>query len=165
MWGILEVFVATIVICTMTALVILTTGIYDPARALNAIHSGDFSGVAVGVALTSSSFAVVLGRAGETVVSVCLLLFAFSSILGWSYYGETALNWFVRGKAVPPLWRLIFLSVTVAGSVVDVGLVWQLVDLFTALMSLPNLAALLVLSPQVLDSLSEYLKSQKHSRL
>ena len=165
MWGVLEVFVATIVICTMTALVILTTGIYDPSRALNAIHSGDFSGVAVGVALTSSSFAVVLGRAGEMVVSVCLLLFAFSSVLGWSYYGETALNWFVRGKAVRPLWRAVFLCVTVLGSVIDVEFVWQLVDLFTALMSLPNLAALLVLSPQVMDSLSEYLKSQKHSRL
>ena len=113
--------------------------------------------------LTSSSIAAVLGRAGESIVSVCLLLFAFSSVLGWSYYGETALNWFVRGKSVRPIWRAVFLCVTVAGSVVEVGFVWQLVDLFTALMALPNLGALLVLSPQVLDSLNEYLKSQKHS--
>lgn len=161
MWGILEVFVATMVICTMTALVILTTGIYDPTRALNAIRSDNFSNVAVGVELTSASFAAVLGRAGEGIVSVCLLLFAFSSLLGWSYYGETALNWFVRGKAVRPLWRVVFLSVTVVGSVAEVGFVWQLVDLFTALMALPNLGALLALSPQVLDSLNEYLKSRK----
>lgn len=164
MWGILEVFVATIVICTMTALVILTTGIYDPAQALSAIRSGDFSGVAVGVALTASSFAVVLGSAGEGMVCICLVLFAFSSVLGWSYYGEAALGWFVRGKMARVLWRVVFLAVIVVGSTVDVGLVWQLVDLFTALMALPNLAALLVLSPQVLDSLNDYLKCKKHSR-
>lgn len=164
MWGILEVFVATVVICTMTALVILTAGIYDPVQALEAIRSGDFSNVAVGVALTSSSFAVVLGRWGEGIVCVCLLLFAFSSVLGWSYYGERALNWFVRGRLVRPLWRTAFLVITVAGSVGEVGLVWQLVDLFTALMALPNLAALLVLSPRILDSLNEYLKRQTHPR-
>ena len=164
MWGILEVFAATVVICTMTALVILTAGIYDPVRALDAIRSGDFANVAVGAALTSASFAVALGRWGEVSVCVCLLLFAFSSVLGWSYYGECALNWVVRGRWVRPLWRAVFLGVTVAGSVGEVGFVWQLVDLFTALMALPNLMALLVLSPQVLDSLNEYLKIQKHSR-
>lgn len=158
MWGILEVFVATLVICTMTALVILTTGVYDPAQALTAIRSGDFTGTGVGVPLTAASFAVVLGRAGEWLVSVCLLLFAFSSLLGWSYYGETALSWLLKGKGWKNVWRAVFLAVTVAGSVGDVGFVWQLVDLFTALMALPNLAALLALSPQVLESLKAYLK-------
>lgn len=164
MWGILEVFTATLVICTMTALVILTTGIYDPVPARHAIVSGDFSGVEVGVPLAAASFAVVLGRAGEWVVSVCLLLFAFSSLLGWSYYGEAALGWLVKGKHRNIVWRLVFLAVTVVGSVGEVGLVWQLVDLFTALMALPNLAALLALSPQVMDSLNDYLSAQKASR-
>ncbi len=159
MWGILEVFAATLVICTMTALVILTTGVYDPAQALTAICSGDLSGVGVGVPLTAASFAVVLGRAGEWVVSVCLLLFAFSSLLGWSYYGETALGWLVRGREWKTVWRAVFLGMTVVGSVGEVSLVWQLVDLFTALMALPNLAALLALSPQVLDSLRAYLRT------
>jgi len=163
MWGILEVFTATLVICTMTALVILTTGVYDPAQAQIAISSGDFSGVEMGVPLAAASFAVVLGRAGEWVVSVCLLLFAFSSLLGWSYYGEAALGWLVKGKYRHMVWRIVFLSVTVAGSVGDVSFVWQLVDLFTALMALPNLAALLALSPQVLDSLNHYLSTQKGS--
>lgn len=159
MWGILEVFVATLVICTMTALVILTTGIYTPERALQAIGSGEFSAVQMGADLTADSFAVVLGRAGEWVVSVCLLMFAFSSLLGWSYYGEMSLGWLVKGgRRQQALWRTVFLAVTVAGSVGDVGAVWQLVDLFTALMALPNLAALLVLSPQVLESLKTYLK-------
>ena len=164
MWGILEVFVATIVICTMTALVILTTGIYDPEQALVAIRSGDISGVGVGVPLTAASFGVVLGRAGEWVVSVSLLLFAFSSLLGWSYYGEAALGWLVKGRGWRPVWRAVFLGAAVAGSVGNVELVWQLVDLFTALMALPNLAALLVLSPQVLESLKDYLNQQKGSR-
>jgi AGCS family alanine or glycine:cation symporter len=164
MWGILEVFTATLVICTMTALVILTTGIYDPAQALGAIRSGDFSGVEIGVPLTAASFAVVLGRTGEWVVSVCLLMFAFSSLLGWSYYGEAALGWLVKGKYRNVVWRIAFLAATVVGSVGDVSFVWQLVDLFTALMALPNLAALLILSPQVLDSLNRYLSTEKRSR-
>jgi len=159
LWGILEVFVATILICTMTALVILTAGVYDPAQALGAIQSGDLSGSAVGVPLTAASFAVVLGKAGEGIVSVCLLLFAFSSLLGWSYYGETALGWLVRGRGWRSVWRVVFLAVTVVGSVGDVSVVWQLVDLFTALMALPNLAALLALSPQVLKCWGEYKKA------
>lgn len=159
LWGILEVFVATILICTMTALVILTTGVYDPAQALTAIRSGDLAGSAVGVPLTAASFAVVLGRAGEGVVSVCLLLFAFSSLLGWSYYGESALGWLVKEEKLRPVWRAVFLAVTVVGSVGEVGVVWQLVDLFTALMALPNLAALLALSPQVLERWREYKKA------
>jgi len=160
MWGILEVFVATLVICTMTALVILVSGVYDPAQALNSIRSGDFSGVGVGVPLTAASFAVVLGKGGEWVVSLCLLLFAFSSLLGWSYYGQTALGWLARGKGWKTVWRVVFLGTTVLGSVGEVSLVWQLVDLFTALMALPNLAALLALSPQIMDSLNTYLKTQ-----
>ena len=164
MWGILEVFVATLLICTMTALVILVSGVYDPAQALDSIRSGDLSGVGIGVPLTAASFAVVLGRGGEWVVSLCLLLFAFSSLLGWSYYGETALGWLVRGGGWKAVWRVVFLGTTVLGSVGEVSLVWQLVDLFTALMALPNLAALLVLSPQIMDSLNTYLKTQKTFR-
>ena len=158
MWGILEVFVATPVICTMTALVILTAGVYDPAGALGAIGAEDLSGALVGVPLTAASFAVVLGAAGEGIVSVCLLMFAFSSLLGWSYYGESALGWLLRGRRWRPVWRGVFLIVAVAGSVGELELVWQLVDLFTALMALPNLAALLWLSPQVLQSINEWLE-------
>lgn len=165
MWGILEVFAATLLICTMTALVILTTGIYTPETAVRAVESGDFSGVQVGAELTAASFSVVLGRAGEWLVSVCLVMFAFSSLLGWSYYGEAALGWLVKeGKWQRKLWRVVFLAVTAAGSVGNVGFVWQLVDLFTALMALPNLAALLVLSPQVMESLNDYLKRKKDFR-
>ncbi len=159
LWGILEVFVATILICTVTALVILSAGVYDPARAL-----GSGSGAAVaGVPLAAASFAVVLGKAGEWVVSVCLVLFAFSSLLGWSYYGETALEWLVKGKKWRACWRAVFLLTTVLGSVGDVGFVWQTVDLFTALMALPNLGALLTLSPQALRCWREYIDEKNGS--
>lgn len=152
LWGILEVFVATILICTVTALVILTARVYDPTRALE----DSASAALVGVPLAAASFAVVMGKAGEWVVSICLVLFAFSSLLGWSYYGETALGWLATGAAWRPLWRGVFLLMTVLGSVGDVGLVWQTVDLFTALMALPNLGALLALSPRALACWQEY---------
>lgn len=147
MWGILEVFVATLLICTMTALVILTCGVFDPA---------DPAALA-GVPLTAASFSVVLGGAGEWVVNLCLLLFAFSSLLGWSYYGRTAAEWLAGDWAARWLWPVVFLGVTVLGSITPTGQAWQLVDLFTALMALPNLAALLVLSPHVLKQLRDYL--------
>ena len=152
MWGILEVFVATLLICTMTALVILTCGVFDPV---------DPAALA-GVPLTAASFSVVLGGAGEWVVNVCLLLFAFSSLLGWSYYGRAAVEWLAGRWAARWLWPAAFLAVTVLGSITPTGEAWQLVDLFTALMALPNLAALLVLSPGVLRNLNDYL-AQKDS--
>ena len=160
MWGILEVFVATLLVCTVTALVILTAGVYDPEQALGAIASGDLTGLPVGAPLTAQSFAVVLGEAGSAVVSVCLLLFAFSSLLGWSYYGEVALGWLLGGTWWRKGYRAVFLVVAAAGSVGDLALVWELVDLFTALMALPNLAALVLLAPQALACMREYLDSQ-----
>jgi len=157
LWGIVEVFVATVLICTVTALVILSAGIYDPARALN-----DPTGwIEPGVPLAAASFAVVMGKAGECVVAVCLVLFAFSSLLGWSYYGQTALEWLVKGKKIRFVWQAAFLLMAVIGSVGEVGFVWQTVDLFTALMALPNLGALLVLSPQILACGWEYLSDKK----
>ena len=157
LWGIVEVFVATVLICTVTALVILTAGVYDPVLAIN----GGLGHVEPGVPLAAASFAVVMGTAGEWVVSVCLALFAFSSLLGWSYYGQAALEWLVKGKTSLLVWRTVFLGMTVLGSVGDVGFVWQTVDLFTALMALPNLGALLALSPQILACGREYLHDKK----
>ena len=69
-------------------------------------------------------------------------------------------SWVVGAGQRKTVWRVVFLGTTVLGSVGEVSLVWQLVDLFTALMALPNLAALLVLSPQIMDSLNTYLKTQ-----
>ncbi len=154
MWGMLEVFVATLLVCSVTALVILTAGVFDPAAG---------GAQTAPVLLASQSFSAVLGGVGAWVVDVCLLLFAFSSLLGWSYYGQSAAQWLLGPWAAGRLWPVCFLAVAVLGSVTPTEQAWQLVDLFTALMALPNLGALLVLSPQVVRELNDYLAQKDRS--
>ena len=104
----------------------------------------------LGAPLSAAAFSTVFGPFGGAFVSVCLLLFAFTSLLGWSYYGERGLASLTgngRGRGV---YRLLFLTMIVLGSVSDLTCVWQLADLFNALMALPNLLALLLLSPEAL---------------
>lgn len=144
-WAMVEVFVATGVVCTVTALVILVAGVYDPTCLGNV----------TGVELAARSFAAVLGPAGRWLVTVSLSLFAFTSVVGWCYYGQTAARW-LFGPDSGRVWRIVFLAVTAAGGLWDTQSLWQSVDLFTALMSLPNLVALIVLSPQVLKCFFAY---------
>lgn len=146
MWGILEVFISTILVCSVTALVILVSGIYDPAAALTQIQAG--AAAPLGAPMTAAAFSAVLGPPGSAVVAVSLLLFAFSSILGWSYYGQQALRYLSGGERLTLAYRLVFLACIVLGAVADAGWVWQLVDLCNALMALPNLTALILLAPQ-----------------
>lgn len=145
MWGIFEVFLSTVAVCTVTALVILVSGVWDPSA----------PGALTGAPLTAAAFGSVLGRAGEGVVALSLLLFAFSSILGWSYYGQQALE-FLSGERLLPLYRAVFLLCALAGAVWEGNSLWQLVDLCSALMALPNLAALLLLAPQALADLRRW---------
>jgi len=151
LWGMFEVFFATLVVCTATALVILCAGVYDP--------TAGGAGTDVGVSLAADSFGRVLGQPGAWVVEASVVLFAFSSVLGWSFYGQTAMEWLFTGRWVKPTWLCAFLSACVWGSVAPSELVWQLVDLFSALMALPNLTALLFLSPQALNLLQKHLNS------
>lgn len=134
MWGIFEVFLSTLVVCTVTAMVIL----------ISPISSSGLSGAP----LTAAAFSAVLGPAGGGLVALSLLLFAFSSILGWSYYGQQALE-FLSPKAPLSLYRALFLLCTLAGAVWEPAAAWLLTDLCNALMALPNLAALLLLFPHV----------------
>ena len=137
MWGIFEVFVSTLLVCTVTALVILVSGVYVPEEALRQLP------------------------AGEWVVALSLILFAFSSILGWSCYGQQGLRYLTGGDRFLPLYRAVFLGCIVLGAVSDVSPLWQLVDLCNALMALPNLTALLLLSPQALGCLRAWAGTQK----
>ena len=161
MWGIFEVFVSTLLVCSVTALVILVSGVYVPEEALRQLQSGQVPGSSLGVPLTSRAFASVLGSAGEWVVALSLILFAFSSILGWSCYGQQGLRYLTGGDRFLPLYRAVFLGCIVLGAVSDVSPLWQLVDLCNALMALPNLTALLLLSPQALGCLRAWAKTQK----
>ncbi|MEG2455362.1 MAG: alanine/glycine:cation symporter family protein [Oscillospiraceae bacterium] len=150
MWGIFEVFIATLVVCTITALVILVTGVYDAQAALLAIAAGTTAEMPVGAPLSVLAFSTVFGRWGGAFVAICLLLFAFTSLLGWSYYGERGLSHLTGTTRWTPVYRGVFLLCIVAGSVGDLAAVWDLADVLNGLMALPNLAALLLLSPEAL---------------
>lgn len=136
MWGILEVFCSTLVVCTVTALAIL-------------VSSPDLTQPG-GADTTAAAFGRALGPAGELIVALSLLLFAFSSILGWSYYGQQALRFLAGSDKFLPLYQLAFLLCIPLGAVLDSGSLWAMVDLSDALMALPNLIGLLVLAPEVL---------------
>lgn len=135
-----QTFIDTIVVCTMTGLVIILTGAWN---------SGD-----TGAELTSMAF-----RAGFTggayIVTIGLILFAFSTILGWSYYGEKSIEYLLGEGAIKP-YRYVFILVVGVGAVARLEFVWALSDTFNGLMAIPNLIGLLALSPVIVKITREY---------
>ncbi|NLF34947.1 MAG: alanine:cation symporter family protein [Clostridiales bacterium] len=164
MWGIFEVFVATLVVCTMTALVILTSGVYSEEAALAAIEHGMADSAMAGAPLCAAAFSTVLGRWGGPFVALCLLMFAFTSIMGWSYYGERGLATLTGRRGAVPVFRVLYLGGVLAGSVGELAVVWQLVDVCNGLMALPNLIALLLLSPEALRLWRTWVKGQRQGK-
>lgn len=160
MWGIFEVFSATVVVCTVTALVILTSGVYDLAEAQAALQSGDIPPSLLGAPLTGAAFATVFGKLGPVIVSVSLLLFAFTSLLGSSYYGQRGVEFLTGSRAALWGYRAVYLVMIVAGCLGDVTVVWQLVDVINGLLALPNLITLLLLSPVAIKLIQDF----SHSR-
>lgn len=156
MWGIFEVFFATLVICTMTALVILTSGVYTPETALDAIASGAVDDSMLGAPLSIRAYSTVLGPVGGIFVVSCLILFAFTSLLGACYYGEQCIAFLTGSRRVIPFYRLFFLAACVLGSVGDLSSMWLLVDLSNALMAVPNLLSLLLLSNQAVGIINRF---------
>lgn len=161
MWGLFEVFVATMVVCTVTALVILVSGVYSPDVALAAIRGGGVESNMLGSALSGAAFSTVMGVWGGPFVALCLLMFAFSSLLGWSYYGERGLAYLTGSRRWTGVYRVVFLVFTVLGSVGEVGAVWQVADICNGMMALPNLAALLLLSPEALRLILAWAEQQR----
>ena len=161
MWGIFEVFIATLLVCTVTALVILVSGVYEPEAALKAIQSGQVGSGMLGSALSASAFGTVFGAWGGPFVAVCLLMFAFSSLLGWSYYGERGLAYLTGSTRWTTPYRVVFLVFLVVGSLGDVGAVWQVADICNGMMALPNLVALLLLSPEAIQILNRWITKEK----
>ena len=153
MWGIFEVFLSTLVVCTVTALTILVSGVWTPEQ----------SSALTGAPLTAAAFSSVLGSAGANIVALSLLLFAFSSILGWSYYGQQCLDYLTAGRG-HLIYRTLFLLCTFLGAVWEPRAIWLLVDICNALMALPNLAALLFLLPQALYLLRQFQSSYGFNR-
>lgn len=140
-----QTFIDTIVVCTMTGLVL--------------IISGEWSSGLTGARLTTVAFTTGIGSvAGEYIVSIGLALFAYSTILGWSYYGEKSIEYLLGIKAVKP-YRYIFTVFVFVGAVAELETVWSIADLFNALMAFPNLVGLLVLTPVVVKVTKEYFDS------
>ena len=133
LWGAFEVFFDTIVMCTITALVILTSGVWQTTAEGSALSQRAFAGAFAG---------------GEYIVSIGLVLFAFASIIAWYYYGEKCLE-FLSGSKYVFVYRLAFIAAIFLGCVADLALVWELSDLLNGLMAIPNLIALVALAPAV----------------
>ena len=139
-----EVFADTLVVCTLTALVVLSSGLWE----------GGLSGAQ----LTNAAFVQALGPMGGYLLTVATVLFALSSILGCSLYGERSLEYLFRGRKSVGIYRMVFLILIAVGAVAKLSLVWDIADTFNGLMAMPNLIAILILSPAVLRLTREYFK-------
>lgn len=148
-YGIFEVFADTIVICTLTALTIIISGV-------------DISfGVKPGSELITGAFATILGgRFAALFVAIALMLFAFSTILGWSLYGTRCVQYLFGLKAAK-VYQFIFIIVVVIGSVASIDVVWDIADTFNGLMAIPNFIALFALSGVVAKLTKEYFFADK----
>lgn len=150
MWGIFEVFFDTVVMCTLTALVILTSGLWDSG--LN------------GAALTTAAFSQVIGRYASGFIALSTLFFAVSSILGWYYYGSCCLQYLSSEKRAVRLYQTAFFIAAVIGAVTELNAVWALADLLNLLMFLPNVIAVLLLSRLVFERTDAYKREQRAYR-
>ena len=136
-----QTFIDTLVVCTMTALVILTAPHW-----LEGVSPAD---------LTMRSFAHNLGSVGAWVVIIATVLFAYSTVIGWSYYGEKAFEFLFGHKAIR-IYRTVFVAVILVGATVKLELVWNFSDVANGLMAVPNLVALLLLARVVKTETERY---------
>lgn len=144
MFGILEVFLATFVICTLTALTILTSGVTVP-------YGSDS-----GAALTTQAVASVFGSAGASIfMALAVILFALSTILGWGVYGARSVE-FLFGTRSIRVYQVIYIAVAVVGAVVNLDIVWSIADLTNCFMAIPNLIGVVALSGVVKKLTKEY---------
>ena len=148
MWGVFEVFADTIVVCTLTALVILTTGVVD-------LESGAVLAGVQDNALVGQAFTAAFGSFGPKFIAVSILLFAYSTTLGWSHYGTKAVE-YLFGTAGSRIYKVVFVGMTVVGATMKLGLAWDLSDTFNGLMMIPNLIGVLALSGTVVDITKNY---------
>ena len=135
-------FIDTIIICSMTGLALVLTGVWQ--------------GSAAGAAMTSAAFGSAYGEVGTWLLTIALALFAFTTILGWNYYGERAVIYLMGTKGVLP-YRLIFIALIASGAFLKLEAIWILADIVNGLMAIPNLIALIALSGVVVAETEHYL--------
>lgn len=148
----IAVFIDTILVCTVTALIILATG---------SQNSG-----AVGVGITQEAFNIAFGPIGEKFLAICLTFFAFTTVIGWYYFGENNIRFLFKGKNAIQIYQVVVLSFIILGSYQKVDFVWSLADMFNGIMVIPNLIAIFALFKESKTMLKDYdEQSQKGVRL
>ena len=148
MWGIFEVFADTIVVCTLTAFAVLSSDLVD-------LETGAVLSTSEGSALVGEAFSTVFGKAGPAFIALAILLFAFSTVLGWSHYGSKAWEYLFNTKSTI-IYKIVFIVMIYEGAVMKQNLAWDLSDTFNGLMAIPNLIGVLSLSPIVVKITKNY---------
>ena len=141
--GVFEVFIDTIVVCSLTAFVILTSNLWTDPSYQNS--SGDLTAAALSTSVPGA----------ELLVALCSFMFGFSTLIGWSYYGEKCVEFIAGSRAITP-YRIVFTLLILVGAVVSVELVWALGTLLNGFMAFPNLIGILFLIGTVKQLTQEY---------
>ena len=162
MWGIFEVFADTMVVCTMTALVILTAGGLN-GGVFNVL-TGEIAEGYTDATLVGGAFNSVFpwGGIGEKFIAIAMFLFAFTTVLGWSHYGSKAWE-YLFGAKTTFIFRIIHVCTVIFGAILTSSLAWDISDTFNGLMMIPNLIGVLALSPLVVKITSNYLRRVKNN--
>ena len=153
-WGIFEVFADTMVVCTMTALVVLTSGAID-------LSTGRMTPGTDDAVLVAKSFSSVFGVAGGWFVAIAMFLFAFTTVLGWSHYGSKAVE-YLFGLTAVKFYRVFFCLLIISGALLTSSLAWDISDTFNGLMLIPNLIGVIALMPLVRRITRNYLARRLH---
>ena len=155
MWGVFEVFIDTIVICTITSLAVILSGVYTTAGGLDAFSSK-------GAAAVAAFNAILPGTIGGILIQISLIFFALSTIISWSYYGERCWGYLTHdNKAFNMIYKIIFILVCIVGAVGSGTLMWDIADTLNGLMAIPNLIALLALSGVVAKITKDYFGKER----
>ena len=149
MWGIFEVFVDTIIVCTLSAFAVLSSGVVDLAT--GQVLIGDVGASA----LVGAAFETLFGGFGRYFIAIAIMLFAFSTVLGWSVYGTKAWEYLFGTKSTI-IYKVIFVSAVFVGPLLHSSLAWDISDTFNGLMMIPNLIGVVTLSPIVYKITKNY---------
>ena len=161
LWGVFEVFITTIIICTVSALIILSSDVYVSA------YNAGVDPAVNGASLSSAALNEAIPYVGNIVITVSTVFFALSTILGWAYYGEVCAGYLFKKHSSVAVYayRLVYVAFVFVGAVAEINLVWLVADCFNALMALPNLIALIALSKVVVAATKAHFDRKKLNKI
>ncbi len=163
MWGIFEVFADTMVVCTMTALVVLTSG--GLAGGAFNVETGEIAAGLTDATLVGGAFNTVFhwGNIGQRFIAIAMFLFAFTTVLGWSHYGSKAWE-YLFGAKTTFIFRIIHVITVIFGAILSSSLAWDISDTFNGLMMIPNLIGVVVMSPLVVKITKNYINRRLRNK-